>query len=108
MVMFVLLQFQFKGTGVLTSLPAGVQLTLVSATLPTSLPDILGSVIEVHLKEINKLAIVCGLLIIVMQQLHTCVIVFSVSVIWGLAETNCYVVPYNNMLRINASFLYVV
>jgi hypothetical protein len=36
--------------------PAGVQLTLVSATLPTSVPDILGSVIEVHLIEINKVA----------------------------------------------------
>ncbi|KDR24181.1 probable ATP-dependent RNA helicase DDX28 isoform X2 [Zootermopsis nevadensis] len=38
--------FQFKGTNILTSVPPGVQLTLVSATLPTSLPDVLSSVIE--------------------------------------------------------------
>jgi hypothetical protein len=48
LVVFVLLQFQYKGTSSPTALPAGVQLTLVSATMPTSLPDILGSVVEVH------------------------------------------------------------
>jgi hypothetical protein len=70
MLVFVLLQIQFKGTNILTSVPAGVQLTLVSATLPTSLPDILGSVVEVHLKQISKVVFVCGFLIMVIQ-FHT-------------------------------------
>jgi hypothetical protein len=75
---FLLLQFQFKGTNILTSVPAGVQLTLVSATLPTSVPDILGSIIEVHLIEINKVAF--G---------HVLLLSYAT-----VTETNCCVVQY--------------
>lgn len=35
--------------------PAGVQLTLVSATMPTSLPDILGNIVDVRKTEIHSL-----------------------------------------------------
>lgn len=39
-------KFQYKGANMLTTLPSGVQMTLVSATMPTSLTDILNPVIE--------------------------------------------------------------
>jgi superfamily II DNA/RNA helicase len=39
-------QFQYKGANTLTTLPSGVQMTLVSATMPTSLTEILSPVIE--------------------------------------------------------------
>jgi hypothetical protein len=52
---FVLLQFQFKtATSTLTAVPAGAQMTLVSAVVPTSLTDILSPVIQVYLKQITK------------------------------------------------------
>jgi hypothetical protein len=42
----------------LTTLPSGVQMTLVSATMPTSLTDILNPVIEVYQKQINSKVII--------------------------------------------------
>ncbi|XP_069691815.1 probable ATP-dependent RNA helicase DDX28 [Periplaneta americana] len=38
--------FQFQGPSTPMVVPAGVQLTLVSATMPTSLPDILGNIVD--------------------------------------------------------------
>jgi hypothetical protein len=52
---FLLLQFQFRAaTHTLTAVPAGAQMTLVSATVPTSLADILSPVIQVCVKQITK------------------------------------------------------
>jgi hypothetical protein len=51
----VLLQFQFRAaTSTLTAVPAGAQMTLVSAIAPTSLTDILSPVVQVYLKQITK------------------------------------------------------